>query len=115
MEPGERTRVVEIQQLTEGQSASGFPIETWTALATLFASRTDVSGREYFAAGAQVSQRAFTRWEVGYRADLDPELVDVPKRRRLVHQGKIFDISDASLIGQKAGVELTTLAQVAAA
>lgn len=108
MEPGERTRVVRIDALSESQGASGFPIESWTLLTTLYAGRFEDRGTERFRTD-QTSATTLTRWEVGYRSDLDPELVDVPKTRRLVHQGRVFDIVAASVIGQREGVELITM------
>ncbi len=111
MEPGERDRIVTIQQLTDASGATGFPYEQWTPLADLYASRADDRGFERFRS-AQVSATELTRWEIGYRADCDPELVDVPKRRRVVYQSRIFDILAATLIGSREGIELTTQAKV---
>lgn len=114
MEPGERTRVVQIEQLTDTKGTSGYPVERWDPLTTLYAGRFEDRGTERFRTD-QTSSTTLTRWEVGYRSDLDPELVDVPKTRRLVHQGRVFDIVAASVIGQREGVELITMLQHAQA
>jgi hypothetical protein len=52
---------------------------------------------------------ADTQWEMGYRPDMDPELVDVVKKRRLLYQGRVYDITSADLIGRFEGIELVTL------
>lgn len=41
---------------------------------------------------------------------MDPDLVDVPKKRRLSYQGRIYDITSASVEGRKEAIRLTTLA-----
>lgn len=110
LESGERDRLVTLQQLTESTGTSGFPVESWTTLTTWYASKSDVGGREKFGGGQQ-SAPYTTRWEGNYRADIDPDRVDVPKTRRLVYQGRTYDIVDASMIGRNEGVELLTLAR----
>lgn len=108
MEPGERDRQVVIEQAGEATGSGGFPTETWTTLCTMFASRQDLSARERLQGG--VEAEFTTRWEVNYRTDLDPELVDVPKLRRLTYQGRVHDVIEASVIGRREGVELLTRA-----
>jgi len=115
IEPGERNRAVTVQQLTESTGTSREPVEGWTTLVTPYwMSREDVGGRERFRAD-QVSSPYDTRWEGGYRSDMDPEIVDVPKKRRIVYQGRQHDIVAASIISVgdqvRAGIELLTLAR----
>lgn len=110
LESGRRDRLVTIQQLTETDSDSGMPVETWTDLvSSMPASKEDVSGRERFVS-SQESARFDTRWVINYRADMDPELVDVPKVRRIVYSGRAHDITSATHLGRKDGIELMTLA-----
>lgn len=111
MEAGERDRLVTLQAVTQGKGASGAPVETVATLASVYASKADLSARERYLAD-QESAAADTRWEIDYRSDMDPELVDVPKSRRLVYQGRSHDIVTASQIGRREGVELVTLAKV---
>lgn len=107
-DPGERNRPVTIQQLTESVGTGRVPVETWTTLAAkVWMARRDMRSGERFAA-AQISATVDTRWEMAYRADMDPELVDVPKRRRLVAHGVVYDIAEASVIEGRAGIELVT-------
>lgn len=109
MEAGERDRYITIQQLTETIGSSGFPVETWATLVQMFAMKQDLGATERFRLD-QLSAKADTRWEINYRADMDPDLVDIPKARRVVYQGRVYDIVAASQIGRLEGVELITLA-----
>lgn len=110
MEPGERDRAVTILQLSDSVGSSKFPVETWTVLETaVWMRKLDVKGMERFVA-AQVSAPFDSQWEMGYRSDMDPELYDVPKTRRLLYQGRLFEVVAASQIGRREGIELMTLA-----
>ena len=111
MEPGERDRKVTIQAVTSSVGASGRPIETVTTLASVWMRRLDLSMTEAWKT-SQLSAAATTQWEMGYREDMDPELVDVPRTRRLLYQGRAYDITGASQIGRREGIELLTLAKV---
>lgn len=106
---GERDRLVIVQQSTDGIATSNYPTETWTQLTTMFMSTQPAGGRERFVAD-QFSAPYDTRWEGPYRADMDPELVDVPKKRRLVYRGRIHNIVQAEMIGRYEGVALLTQA-----
>lgn len=111
-ESGRRDCLVTIEQLTETVGVSGFPLETWAELAKVWMGRVPMAARERFVA-AQTSAWADEKWYLAYRADLDPDTVAVTKARRLVYQGRVFDIVAASLIGPgRRAVELTTLAKV---
>lgn len=109
MESGERDRYITIQQLTESKGSSGFPVEAWTTLVQMFAMKQDMNATERFRLD-QLAAKSDTRWEINYRADMDPDLVDVPKSRRVLYQGRVYDIVAASQIGRLEGVELMTLA-----
>lgn len=108
---GERDRLVTVQQLTESVGTSGFPVEAWTPLASVYLGKTPAGGRERYAASAdQFSAPYDTRWEGPYRADMDPELIDVEKKRRLLYKGRIHNIVHAAMIGRYEGIELLTQA-----
>lgn len=105
---GQRNRLVTIQALTESVGASEFPIEAWvTLIVAMPASRVDIRSNEALQVG-QVAASQQTRWEMHYRPDMDPELVDVPGTRRLLYQGRVQDIMAASVIGLREGLELIT-------
>ena len=108
---GKRDRSVMIQQLPdpEGTAPSGYPKATWTDLYTepIFMSQIELGGRESFDAHQQ-SAPYDTRWQSPYMPDLDPEIVDVPKLRRLVVRNRIHEIVDAKMIGRYNQIELLT-------
>ena len=106
---GARDRLVTIQQVADSSGESGFPVETWTTLATMYASRkelrTAVANEDMRPAG-MLSARFETEWDLPYRADIDPEIVNVPKVRRLVYEGRVHDILHAQVIGRRRGVKV---------
>ena len=110
---GQRDRRVTIQHRTATDQAdeSGTPndVGTWSTLVNAWAEKTPLGGRERFDA-EQRSAPYDTRWRMGYRADMDPELVNVAKERRLVYKARIYEIVDAQLIGRREGVDVMTLA-----
>lgn len=110
MDPGERDRLVTIQRLLTSKGSSGFPKETWLTLTSAYMSVADLTGWERFKA-SQNAPAQETRFEMGYRADMDPERVNVPTSRRLVYQNRIYDITSASMIGRRDGIELIALAR----
>lgn len=106
---GELNQPVEIQQLTESIGTSGMPVESWTTLyPQAWMSKSSISGRERFAAN-QLSSPAVQQWTMRYVDDMDPDLLNVPKKRRLKYMGTVYDIVSADHIGRKEGIELTTL------
>jgi hypothetical protein len=107
---GARSYQVTIEQRpsTDVAGSGGFPGSTgWTTLGTLFMSKSEVDGDERLNAD-QLTSREHTRWVSAYRADCDPELVDVPKQRRLVYSGRTYDIVHARQIGLREGLEFIT-------
>jgi hypothetical protein len=113
LDAGLRDRIVTIQQRSATDSAdtdSGEPVETWTTLvASMPAHKVDIAAWERFKAD-QTTARYDTKWEMNYRTDMDPEVVDVPKTRRLLVQGNVHDIVACFEIGRRAGIELLTMA-----
>lgn len=106
---GTLDREVTIEQLqTEG--APGYPVESWVTLeAGVWMSKQDIRGNERFRA-SQLSANFDTRWQLQWRDDMDPNVIDVPKTRRLVFAGRTYDITAAMEIGRQEGVELLTIA-----
>ena len=96
--------------MTDAVGASQFPIETWTPLVTVLAAYDEEGGGEVFTAN-QVAGTAAGRWTMPYRADCDPEVVDVVKLRRLVANGRVHDVIGATQIGRRQGLEFRTIAQ----
>lgn len=111
---GARDRAVRIEQMAESRDATTKAVvETWTTLSSVVwmakRDRADQSATERVTAN-QTSASFDTRWEMNYRADMDPDIVDVAKSRRLVYKGRTYGIVFGRHIGTKAGIELFTLA-----
>lgn len=105
---GQRWQRVTILSIATGAGTTGFPTQTPTTLASVWMARQDVRADERFGAN-QESAYYETTWHMEYRDDMDPELVDVPKSRKLQFRGRVFDIRAASLIDRRRAIELTTL------
>lgn len=106
---GRRDAAVTIQEATQGVSTSGMPVDDWADLLPVEQmSRLDVRADERYTAH-QDSAFIETVWQMPYRSDMDPDLVDVPTMRRLVYSGRAYNIRSATRIGRYA-IELQTLA-----
>ena len=106
---GARDRQVTIQQSTDSPGGS-FPKPVWSDLMTAWMSRRELRADERFAAN-QESAFSESLWTMPYHADMDPEAVDVPKKRRLRYLGRTYNIRGATLLDNRMGIELVTLAQ----
>lgn len=114
LDPGALDQRVTIQYRTDGVSESGFgQVDDWTTTTsrTVWMARVPVTLREKVTA-QQVSASADLRFVMHYRADMDPDLVDVAKDRRLVFQGRVFNITGAEPMGAKAAITLLAIAKV---
>jgi head-tail adaptor len=112
---GSLVHEVTIQQGADGIDESGAPIQTWTTLAIAWMAREAEQGGtgERFEGNQEVGAQV-TRWTMRYVSDMDPDLVDVPKVRRLLYQIRVYDIIDAQTIDRKNGIILRTLANMGA-
>jgi Phage head-tail joining protein len=111
---GQRSKtVIAIEQLTETVGPTQFPVETWTPLyARVPAARRDETGAETFVAH-QLSGAGFVRWTIEYLSACDPERgIDVVKQRRIVAEGRVYDILEAAQIGYRVQLEFRTRAKV---
>lgn len=109
LEVGERNRLVTVQYRSEATSDSEFPVDDWdvTRSKQIWMSCGAVRGHERLLA-MQVQATYDTRWVMGYRDDMDPELVDVTANRRIVWRNRVHDIVAATVLGSYEGIELTT-------
>lgn len=105
---GSLDREVTIEAMSE--AASGYPTETWHVLDHgVWMAKQDLRGNERFLA-SQVSATFDTKWQLHWRDDMDPEIYDVPKTRRLVYRGRTYDIVQAVEMGRREGLLLFTIA-----
>jgi hypothetical protein len=95
---GTRNRLVTIQHGTTSTGDSGGPVDTFVdTVPPIWMAREIASrgGEVWQADATQVAARAEHRWSLPYLPDMDPDVVDVPRLRRLVYQGRTYDIVDA--------------------
>jgi SPP1 family predicted phage head-tail adaptor len=112
MPPGARDRLVDLEKVTDAVGASGLPTESWSTLvASMPASKDALSGRERLMV-SQMSAQAEVKFTINYRLDMDPDMVDVPKQRRVRYQGRIYDVTYAREVGRRQGIELFAMAKV---
>ncbi len=88
-----------IEQNTGGVSSAGAPLETWATLATVWAGKRDISGREVFAAGQDMAEIASTRFIIRHRSDVTAAM-------RVTVDGVVYDITHIAEIGRREGLEL---------
>jgi len=86
------------------QSSSGFPVDTWEPLATLWMQKVDLLGTEAYRAN-QTAARYDVRFIGPYAPTLDPETVDVAATHRLRHRGQLYDVTSAAIVGHYEGIE----------
>jgi len=69
--PGELRTSISLQRRSNTTDAGGFPVETWSTIATVWAKWVNVHGQEaWIAQTAQAGQAATVT--IRYRSDIDP-------------------------------------------
>lgn len=110
LEPGQLDRKVTVYTITDSAGSSGFPVETDNRRPfSVWMKRDQLKGIERMQAG-ELAARFDTTWLMPYRADMDPDLVDVPKTFRLQWQERYHDIVSAEHVGRKDAIQLLTIA-----
>ena len=80
---GEMRQRIALQAKTITKS-EGIPQESWTTVATIWATVADISGREYFQAQA-VQSEVTTRIKIRYRTGITPTM-------RVLYDSRVFAI-----------------------
>ena len=84
MRAGELRQRITIQQKTITRDTYGAAVETWAALATVWAAVEPMSGREYFQS-QQINAEVTTRIRIRHRSDVDSTM-------RVVFGASTYDI-----------------------
>jgi len=107
MRPEIFDRTIILERFTSTQDAgSGEEVQTWSPLATVQASKRDVSDSERVAAAevqASITTRFQIRWD-GIVSDLNP-------KDRLVYDGKTYDIEAVKEVGRRVALEISAAAR----
>lgn len=110
---GQRIDLVTIEGAVDTTGPSGFPVELFTVRPpSVFMSQAAAAPGQERLDAAQLVGRVVTEWRMPYRPDMDPDLVDVKKTRRLKYNGRTFDIVDARNVGRRVQILLTTIETV---
>ncbi|ODT47066.1 phage head closure protein [Devosia sp. 63-57] len=97
LDPGEMRSRIQIQRATTVTS-SGFTTEVWHNYQALWSRVRYQSGREFLQAG-QVSSSHVAVFSIRWRNDLKPY-------DRIIHEGKVWNITAIIPVGHKVGVDL---------
>lgn len=106
MDAGALDRRIALQRATMTRDAFNEPVYAWSTLATVWASKTDVSDRERLTSAevaAEISTRFRVRWS-SVTASLTP-------KDRVSYDGKNYDIVSVKEISRRAGVEISAVAR----
>jgi SPP1 family predicted phage head-tail adaptor len=106
LQAGKMDRRITIQRVTLTYDALNNPVETWAALATVWASKLDYIGSENVAArevGAQMTTAFRIRWS--------NKVSDVNPKDRLSYDSKTWNIENVKEIGRKEGLEISAIAR----
>lgn len=95
---GRLDRRLDLQQRTITRDAAGGEIVSWVALATVWAAKRDITGRDRLRADAKTAESS-TAFTIRYRADL--AVTD-----RVVYAGTPHDIQHLAELGHKEGLEI---------
>lgn len=85
---------------------SGEQVKTWSTLATVWASKRDVSDSERVAS-AEVSAEIGTRFQIRW----DSSWADLNPKDRVVHDGRTYDIVGVKELGRREGLEISAIAR----
>jgi SPP1 family predicted phage head-tail adaptor len=106
MDSGALDRSLILRKRTVANNTLGEPVETFTDLATVRASKTDISDAEKVRAqqvGAEITTRFQIRWSVNW-SDLNP-------KDRVTCDGREYEIVGVKEIGRRVGLEITACAR----
>lgn len=100
MRTGQLARLVTLERVSgQSRTATGGVVDTWAALATVYASRRDTLGSERVAQGVEVST-ADSVFRIRWRGDVTTAV-------RLVEGGVTFDITAVAELGRREWLDLT--------
>lgn len=106
MKGGALDRRISIERATVTSNAYGEPVQTWAAIANVWAACEDVSDGERWRAAevsATISHRFRIRWS--------DAVSTVNAKDRIRYDGRVFDIHHVKELSRRAGLEITASAR----
>lgn len=107
MQAGPLDRRITIERATATFDEFNAPVEKWSVLATVWASKTDIKDGERFRADA-VSSQITTRFRIRFSS----MVADVNPKDRVIYSGRVYDIVAVKEIGAREGIEITASARL---
>jgi SPP1 family predicted phage head-tail adaptor len=105
MRSGSLDRRVELQHRNlAARNTQGEQVESFTTFATVWAKKTDLRGREYFAA-QEMQAEASAKFEMRWRDDL-------LATDRILFNGVAYNVRNIAELGRREGLEVTVSAAV---
>lgn len=95
---GRMDRQITLRQRVVTRGAAGSVVESWQNVATVWAEKLDMAGREFMAA-QQSNAEISTKFRIRYYADITPEW-------RISHDGKDYDIISIAELGRRQWQEI---------
>jgi SPP1 family predicted phage head-tail adaptor len=102
LQAGAMDRRIALQQATVTYDALNNPTETWATLATVWASKEDLSDSERVAA-AEVGAAMTTRFRIRYSLKVS----GINPKDRLTFDGNTYEVVNTKEIGRREGIEIT--------
>jgi len=106
MRAGELDRRITLERVTTTWDEFNAPVEKWSTIATVWASKKDVRDGERMRADA-VSSEISTRFRIRYSAAVE----DLTPKDRVTYSGRVYDIFSVKEIGSREGIEITASAR----
>ncbi len=106
MNPGKLDRYVTLQSLATAPDSAGEAVETWTLLATVWAMRRELGGRELFRATQPLQPEADVVFTIRHRGDV------AATTTRLVEDSVTYDIIAVAEVGRREFLDLTAKRRV---
>ena len=104
---GKMDRRITLQRATVTYDALNNPVQTWATLATVWASKEDISDSERVAA-KEVGAEITTRFQIRYSTDVS----DLNPKDRLTYNSDTYQIVGVKEIGRREGLEITSVARI---
>jgi SPP1 family predicted phage head-tail adaptor len=107
MKPERFDRTITLERFTfTTDEGSGEQVLTWSTLATVQASKKDVSDSERVAS-AEVAAEIGTRFQIRW----DSSVADLNPKDRLVYDGRTYEIVAVKELGRRDGLEISANAR----
>lgn len=107
MKPERLDRKITLERFTyTTDPGSGEQVKTWSNLASVWASKRDVSDSERVAS-AEVSAEISTRFQIRW----DSRWSDLNPKDRVGYDGRTYDIVGVKELGRREGLEISAIAR----